>query len=59
MPDDLRKWLVYVNGDDRCPCRHEWKGLGVLYGVSMGDGWVRITTEPDCPQHNARKAASN
>ena len=21
-PDELRAWLIYVNDDDRCPCRH-------------------------------------
>jgi hypothetical protein len=34
-----------------CTCPYEYKGLGRLYGVSMGKGWVRMTDEPNCPDH--------
>lgn len=34
-----------------CTCPTEWKGLGRLYGVSMGKGWVRMSTDPNCPHH--------
>jgi len=34
-----------------CPCEYEWKSLGVLYGISMGKGWVRISTDPTCLHH--------
>jgi hypothetical protein len=36
---------------EACTCPHKWKGLGVLYGISMGDGWVRMTDAEDCPVH--------
>jgi hypothetical protein len=49
--DGLRKNLVYACGDDRCTCEYAWKAYGRLYGISMGDGWVRMTTEPGCPHH--------
>ena len=29
-----------------CPCRYEWRDLGVL-----GKGWVRMNNDPDCPYH--------
>ena len=47
--------MIFVYGDDRCCCRYEWKGIGVLYDVSMGDGWVRTTTEPGCPHHGSTR----
>ena len=34
-----------------CTCPHKWKGLGILYGISMGEGWVRMTNAEDCPVH--------
>jgi hypothetical protein len=49
--ESLRKWIVYVCKDDLCSCEYEYKGLGREYGVSYGKGWVRLTTEPDCPHH--------
>jgi hypothetical protein len=36
-----------------CPCPHEWKGYGRLYGVSMGKGWVRMADAPECEAHCA------
>ena len=38
-------------GNQRCLCEHAYQGLGVLYGVSMGKGWVRTTTDAACPHH--------
>lgn len=52
-PASLRKWLTWVRILD-CLCAFEWRGLGVLHGVSMGKGWVRMTTESECPQHGDR-----
>jgi hypothetical protein len=49
--EGLRKWIVYVYKDDHCPCEYEFKNLGLQDGVSMGKGWVRLTTEPGCPHH--------
>lgn len=54
--ESLRAWVVYVDKDDRCTCDYAYKGLGRLYGVSMGKGWVRMTTEPGCPHHGTRLA---
>jgi hypothetical protein len=53
----LRKSVTHDQGDDRCTCEYEFKGLGRLYGISMGKGWVRLTTEPDCPHHGAARLA--
>lgn len=36
--EPLRRWLAFLGAD--CTCEYAWKGLGVLYGVSMGKGWV-------------------
>src|ERR1700677_2006711 len=46
LEDDLA-WL----GITGCTCPYEWKGLGVLYGISMGEGWVRMLTVKTCPEH--------
>lgn len=48
-PDDLEKWLAFLGA--HCRCEYAWKGLGTLYGVSMGKGWVRMTDAPNCPEH--------
>ena len=34
-----------------CTCPYEYKGLGRLYGISCGEGWVRLLTREDCPEH--------
>jgi hypothetical protein len=34
-----------------CTCPYQWKGLGRLYGISMGEGWVRMRDDPACPVH--------
>jgi hypothetical protein len=49
--EPLADWLAYLGKQD-CICPWQWKGLGVLYGQSFGKGWVRMTTEPDCPAHD-------
>ena len=52
---DLDRQLA-VHGEADCTCPHEYKGLGILYGVSMGKGWVRMTDDPNCPHHGRRAA---
>lgn len=34
-----------------CGCPYEWKSLGKLYGISMGEGWVRLGDAPGCAEH--------
>ncbi len=34
-----------------CTCPYLWQGLGILYGVSMGTGWVRMSDGDACPWH--------
>lgn len=53
--ESLRRWVTFVCKDDKCTCDYAFKSLGRLYGVSMGKGWVRLTTEPDCPHHGAAR----
>jgi len=36
-----------------CTCPHGERPLGVLYGVNMGRGTVRLSTTKDCPIHDA------
>lgn len=43
-------WQSQLNIRD-CTCPTEYKSLGRLYGISMGKGWVRLTTDPACPHH--------
>jgi hypothetical protein len=50
-PPDLVKWLEYLGISD-CTCPDGWRGLGVLHGVRMGYGWVRLSTTPNCPHHD-------
>ncbi len=56
-PPSLRNWLTWVDILD-CPCGFEWTSAGILYGVSMGKGWHRATTEPGCPRHGAKAEVS-
>jgi hypothetical protein len=55
-PDSLEalerhmKWL-YPDPAKPCICAHDYRGLGRLYGVTMGKGWVRMTTHPECLHH--------
>jgi len=46
----LTSWLAFLGITD-CTCTWQFKGIGVLYGVSLGRGWVRMTTEPGCYVH--------
>jgi hypothetical protein len=47
----LANKLKHLEIED-CTCAHEWrKCTGRLYGISTGPGWVRTSTEPECPQH--------
>jgi hypothetical protein len=52
-PESLRRWKAWLAILD-CPCASEWQSLGTLYRMSMGKGWVRVTTEPDCPHHGPK-----
>jgi hypothetical protein len=51
-PEGLARWMAYLGQGD-CPCPHEYKALGRLYGISFGKGWVRMDTDPRCPHHGA------
>ena len=51
MSGDLAAHMAACYGDTRCTCRHEVRGLGILYGISFGQGWVRLDDDPDCPHH--------
>jgi hypothetical protein len=57
--EGLRRWILYVDKDDKCTCEYAYKSLGLLYGVSMGAGWVRLTTEPGCPHHGSARLAGH
>lgn len=49
--EPLNDWLLFL-GTGNCTCAYRWLGsYGLLYGQSMGPGWVRTTTEPGCPHH--------
>jgi hypothetical protein len=37
-----------------CTCPREWKSLGRLYGVGMGEGWVRLNDDPACLLHGTQ-----
>jgi hypothetical protein len=58
-PEDLERhneWLygehgIYPKRGQRCLCENAYRGLGRLYNVTMGKGWVRMNTHPDCPHH--------
>lgn len=50
----LERHLAEVHLED-CTCPHEWKGLGILYGISFGEGWVRVTDGAACPVHGSVK----
>ncbi len=51
------RWLAFLRQED-CACDFRWAGLGRLYGVSMGNGWVRTSTDPSCPHHSAPEVRS-
>lgn len=35
-----------------CVCPHGIRGLGILHGVNMGKGKVRLSTAPGCLRHD-------
>lgn len=47
----LQRWLNWTQSPD-CPCRYEWRSLGILHDVSMGKGWVRMTADLECRHHS-------
>jgi len=51
-PESKQSCLAYLGLSD-CPCAYEWRSLGRLYGISMGNGWVRMTTEASCRHHGS------
>lgn len=36
-----------------CTCPHGERPLGMLHGVNMGRGTVRLSTTPGCPEHTS------
>lgn len=48
---DWKKWLDIT----ACTCPFEWRSLGRLHGGWMGNGWVRMRTDPRCPCHGERR----
>lgn len=53
VAEDMARHMVYAHCTG-CICRLEWKSLGRLDRVHMGKGWVRMTTEPECPHHGGK-----
>jgi hypothetical protein len=51
---DWLAWLQNTCDTKPCTCHYEWRGLGTLYGSSMGNGWVRMNTQPGCLEHDPR-----
>jgi hypothetical protein len=47
LPDYIAnaEWLI------GCTCPWKWANYGTVYGISMGEGWVRASTDAECPQH--------
>ena len=37
--------------ESECTCPKAERPLGRLYGISMGRGTVRLSTDPACPVH--------
>ena len=56
-PNLLSDWLDYLGIKD-CSCEWAWRGMGVLYRQSFGNGWVRVDTADDCPHHASRDTAT-
>jgi hypothetical protein len=51
----LMGWIDWLARSDplilQCVCPHAYRGGGVLYGVSEGPHWVRVSTDPACRDH--------
>jgi len=47
---DITGHLASLDTRD-CTCHYEIQSLGRLYGIGMGKGWVRLSTDPSCPHH--------
>lgn len=56
-PEPITEHLARCGTPD-CTCPSEWKSLGILYGVGMGNGWVRTDSSPDCPHHGKTAKAA-
>lgn len=41
-----------------CGCPYRWGNHGRLYGISMGEGWIRTDTNPECPEHGVEADAA-
>ena len=41
-----------------CACPWNWSAIGTLYGISLGYGWTRKTTDPKCPHHGDEAEAA-
>jgi len=51
----LADWLAWLQSQGQLPCsgcRWEWQSFGKIHGIPLGDGWVRITTDPRCQEHS-------
>jgi hypothetical protein len=47
-------WLESIGQVPGCTCRFQWKSLG----RGHGQGWVRMNTAKDCPEHGPDGAAA-
>lgn len=51
-PNDKSKYAERARmGLLDCLCPWAYKSLGKLYGIMMGEGWVRMSTVDACPHH--------
>lgn len=54
-PPELAAWLDFI-GTTSCTCDYRYTSLGILHGISMGNGWVRTITNPTCTIHPQKGA---
>lgn len=47
---------LYAKVESRptCGCSYRWDSFGKLDGISIGEGWIRTDTNPDCKEHYNR-----
>lgn len=38
-----------------CGCPYRWGSYGKLYGISMREGWIRVSTHPKCKEHDPKR----